>query len=110
MTQVTPDVQTSFAVLSQKVESIHQDFTEMRLVLRELTNAINKLTLIEERQSKFAEAQEKVNDSIHELHERVHQLEIGNVNNDRIRAWVDRGVLAGIGIILLFVAKQVGLV
>ena len=66
---------STLAVLSHRVEAMHDDFSEMRSVLKELTAAINKLALVEERQTQFAEAQERAFKVIAKIEERLTALE-----------------------------------
>jgi hypothetical protein len=102
-------IETSLALLNHRVEVMHDDFTEMRAVLKELTTAINKLTVVEERQTQFAEAQERAFNVIAKIEERLTALEKRVPENDRVKVWVDRGVIAVLGVVFLFVVKKIGL-
>lgn len=99
----------TLAILSHRVEAMHEDFTEMRAVLKELTAAINKLALVEERQTQFAEAQERAFKVIAKIEERLTALERKAPDVQRTNIWVDRAVLGVIAIVFLFIAKKVGL-
>lgn len=99
----------SLAILNHRVEALHNDFLEMRTVLKELTVAINKLALVEERQTQFADAQERAFKLIGKIEERVTALEQKTPALLRTNIWVDRAVLAIITVVFLFVAKKVGL-
>lgn len=101
--------EATLAILSHRVEAMHEDFSEMRAVLKELTAAINKLALVEERQTQFAEAQERAFKVIAKIEERLAVLEKRSPESDRVRLWVDRAVIGAVAIIFLFVAKKVGL-
>jgi hypothetical protein len=102
-------IETSLALLNHRVEVMHDDFTEMRAVLKELTTAINKLTVVEERQTQFAEAQERAFNVIAKIEERLTALEKRVPENDRVKVWVDRSVIAVLGVVFLFVVKKIGL-
>lgn len=104
------DDRTALAVLTHRVETMHSDFTEMRVVLRDLTVAINKLAVVEERQGSFAEAQERGFKTLAKVEERLSLLEKRVPENDRVRSWVDRVATAAVGVVLLFVLKATGLI
>lgn len=95
-------------ILTSKVESMREDFTEIRAVLKELTAAINKLALVEERQAHFAGAQERAFKVIAAIEERVTALEKRGPEDDRIKAWIDRAVLTVMGVVFLSIAKATG--
>lgn len=99
----------TLAILNHRVEALHQDFSEMRTVLRELSAAINKLALVEERQMQFAEVQERAFNALEKIEERLAALERRAPELQRTNVWIDRAVLATIAIVFLFVAKKVGL-
>lgn len=101
--------EATLAILSHRVEAMHEDFSDMRAVLKELTAAINKLALVEERQTQFAEAQERAFKVIAKIEERLTALERRAPELQRTNVWIDRAVLAVIAIAFLFVAKKVGL-
>lgn len=96
----------NFAVLAHKVDAIHADVGEMRTVLRDLTNAIIKLALVEERQSQFAIAQErgfkvleKIEAKLDALDERVKTLEVSEPEQQRTSTWVTAAVWGFVGIV-----------
>lgn len=99
----------SLAILNHRVEAMHQDFSEMRSVLKELTAAIHKLALVEERQTQFADAQERAFKVIGKIEERLTELERRIPETDRTRLWVDRAVLWVVAAVSLFAAKKLGL-
>lgn len=104
-----PNNDATLAVLSHRVAVMHEDFSEMRAVLKELTIAINKLALVEERQTQFAEAQERAFKAIAKIEERLEALERKAPDAQRTNVWVDRAVLGVVAVVFLFVAKKVGL-
>lgn len=111
-----PPDDAAFAVLAHKVDSMHADFGEMRAVLRDLTNAINKLALVEERQTQFAIAQErafkvleKVESKLDALDTRVGSLESAEPLQKQTSAWVMAAVWAAAGLAMVFIAKKLGI-
>lgn len=112
----TENNEAGFAVLAHKVDAIHTDVNEMRVVLRDLTNAIIKLALVEERQSQFAVAQErafkvleKIEGKLDDLDKRVKDLEIGEPEQKRTSGWVTAAVWAAAGLAALIIMTKLGL-
>lgn len=62
-------------LIAHKLNDLHEDVGAMREVLKELTSAITKLALIEERQSQAALAQERALKVLEKLEGRVEKLE-----------------------------------
>ena len=96
-----PPDDAAFAVLAHRVETMHADFGEIRNVLRDLTAAINKLALVEERQNNAAAAQERafkvlerLESKIDALESRVVTLEIAEPEQQRVSKWVLTAVWA----------------
>ena len=62
-------------VLSAKLEALHSDVSEMRSALKELTSAITKLALIEERQTNTQMAQDRAFQAIKSVETRLYEIE-----------------------------------
>lgn len=75
-----------------KLELLHDNLDEMKAVLREMTVAINRLTLVEERQATTAISLERAFAAIKESESRISVLEISNVNTSRTSSLVDQSV------------------
>lgn len=97
------------AVLDTRLETLHGDVGEMKTVLRELTQAITKLALIEERQTQAAAAQERAFAALKDVESRVSKIEHKLPEISRSSVWVDRAVWAAAAAALTFAAKKVGL-
>lgn len=97
-------------VLTVKLQVLHEDVGEMKSVLKDLTAAITKLALIEERQTQAAAAQERAFGVLAKLEERVSSLEAYVPANKRVSVWLDRATWSAIGLLCMFVAKKTGLV
>lgn len=95
------------ALLSVKLETLHGDVAEIKSAMHELTRAIMKLALIEERMGIASEAQERAFKAISRLENRVFELEQKAPMNDETTKWVDRGITAVIGAALMFVWEKV---
>ena len=105
--------EAAFAVLAHKVEAMHTDFGEIRAVLRELTVAINKLALVEERQAQAAQAQErafsvlsKLEYKIDKLDERVKELEVEEPIQRQTSGWVTSAVWGFAGLAAAYVVNK----
>lgn len=97
------------AVLDARLETLHGDVGEMKLVLRELTQAITKLALIEERQAQAAQAQERAFTALAKVEERVSKIEQRLPVLSASSVWVDRGVTATVAAAAMYIAKKTGL-
>jgi CII-binding regulator of phage lambda lysogenization HflD len=98
---------SDLSLLSLKLETLHGDVAEIKGSMNELTKAIMKLALIEERIGTANAAQERAFNSISKLEQRVYQLEQKAPLNDKTTAWIDRGVLFIIGASVMFVIEKI---
>jgi hypothetical protein len=97
-------------LLNLQLKTMHGDVSDIKVALRDLTAAITKLALIEERQSNAAAAQERAFRLLENIEDRVTQLEIQLPNASRTGAWVDRGLWAVAAAAFMYIAKKVGLI
>jgi chromosome segregation ATPase len=98
---------TEIALLSAKLETLHGDVAEIKGAMNELTRAIMKLALIEERLAVASSAQERAFSAISKLEVRVMQLEQKSPVADQTAVWVDRGITALVGAALMFIWDKV---
>lgn len=106
----------ALAVLTHRVEAMHNDFGEMRGLLKDMTEAITKLALVEERQTQAAQAQdrtvrmlEKQETRIERVEGRVGELERAEPAQKQASKWVFAAVwgAAGLfGVLLLEIIKK----
>lgn len=114
---MTPDNNAAgFAVLAHKVDAIHANITDMQVAMRDLTNAINKLALVEERQTQFSIAQErgfkvleKFEEKMDDMDKRVKSLEVSEPEQRRTSGWVTAAVWAAAGLAALVILTKLGL-
>ena len=92
--------------LASKLQMLHGDVADIKSALRELTLAINKLAIIEERQSTISMSVERAFVAIEKIEVRLASIEKDTPNNHRIGAWVDRAVFAVIGLAVMFVIEN----
>ena len=98
---------TEIALLSAKLETLHGDVAEIKGAMSELTKAIMKLALIEERLAVASSAQERAFNAISKIESRVALLEQKAPMNDKTTMWLDRGITAVIGAALMFIWDHV---
>lgn len=111
-----PPDDASFAVLAHKVDTMHQDVTELRSVLKDLTQAINKLALVEERQNQVTAAQErafkvleKIESKIEQIDGRVTALEIAEPEQRRVSGWAMTAVWGAAALAATMLLSKLGI-
>ena len=92
-----------------RMESLHSDVGEIKAALKDLTQAITKLALIEERQAQASLALERAFVAMSKLEDRVQELERSEPAHSRTSEWVDRAVWSTAGVAAMFVAAKAGL-
>ena len=92
-----------FTELAGKLMSLHDDVSEIKGALRDLTSAITKLALIEERQTVTNASLERAFVAISRVENRLSELERLQPMNNQSRIWVERFVLALAGAAIAFV-------
>lgn len=93
--------------LASKLMSLHEDVSEIKGALKDLTSAITKLALIEERQSVTNAALERAFVAISRVEDRLSELERIAPMNNQSRIWVERFVIAIAGAALFFVWENI---
>ena len=96
-----------FTELAGKLMSLHDDVSEIKGALRDLTSAITKLALIEERQTVTNASLERAFVAISRVESRLFELERLAPMNNQSRVWVERFVLALAGAALAFIWDQI---
>lgn len=97
------------SLLNHKVDGMSEVVTDMKASLKELTTAVTKLTLIEERQSQATVALERAFKAIEKIDARVDTLEQYVPANKRVSVWLDRATWAGMGLLAMLILKKSGL-
>lgn len=96
-------------ILSVKLEMLHSDVVDVKTALNELSKAITKLALVEERQAQTAEALERAFKAIGKIEDRLSLLEQSAPKAKETSAWVDRFVLAAVVAVMGFLGTRLGL-
>lgn len=98
------DVDQKF--INSRLDSLHNDIHDMRQALRDLSAAITKLALVEERLVQTSASIDRAFKAVEKLADRVSALERNGVDSLRVSRWVDRviwGILVGVGV---YIAKH----
>jgi hypothetical protein len=100
---------TESSVLTVKIDMLHSDVVDMKTALNELSKAITKLALVEERQAQTADAMERAFKAIGKIEDRLSALELAAPKAKETNAWVDRFILALIVAIMGFIGTKLGI-
>lgn len=92
--------------LATKLLSLHEDVSEIKGALKDLTSAITKLALIEERQTVTNASLERAFVAISRVEDRLTELERLAPINNQARIWVERAIIAIAGAAFFFVWEQ----
>lgn len=94
-------------VLSAKLQTLHTDVADIKGSIKELTSAINKLALVEERISNAVAAQERAFKALERLEERIDILEKAQALDESQSKWLDRGVVALAGAAATYIWERI---
>jgi len=94
-------------LLSARLQSLHEDVGDIKGTLQNLTAAITKLALVEERLSVTMAAQERAFAAIGNVEKRLAALEAKVPVTDNSMKWVDRGITAIVAAAAMFVWEKV---
>jgi len=100
---------TESSVLTVKIDMLHSDVVDMKTALNELSKAITKLALVEERQAQTADAMERAFKAIGKVEDRLSALELAAPKTKETSTWVDRFILAAIVAVMGFAGTRLGL-
>lgn len=96
-------------VLTVKLDMLHSDVVDMKTALNELSKAITKLALVEERQAQTANAMERAFKAIGKIEDRLSSLELTAPKTKETNTWVDRFILAIVVTAAGFVGTKLGM-
>lgn len=92
-----------------KLELLHEDVNDMKSVLKDLTVAINRLAIVEERQAQTATSLDRAFTALEKIESRIGALERQGVVSSQTNDWVGKAVWAAVAATAVFVGKKVGL-
>lgn len=98
---------TDINMLSARLQTLHTDVSDIKGTLKDLTSAINKLALVEERISNAVAAQERTFKALEKLETRIDNLEKAQVIDDNTSKWIDRGVVAVLGAASAYIWERI---
>jgi len=101
--------ESEIAGLKAKLEMLHADLGEMKGIMKEMSSAITRLTLVEERVTRNSSGMERAFTQITEIDRRVDVLEKQAVTNKQTSDWVGKALWAAAAAAATFVAKKAGL-
>ena len=97
-------------VIASKLEDLHGDVGGMKAVLKELTAAVTKLAVIEERQGQASLAMERMFVLVERMEVRIRVLEVAAPAAAQTSSWMVAGIGAVGAVIVTIIAKKLGLV
>lgn len=104
------------ATFDERLRNLHLDVGDIKGALKDLTAAITKLALIEERQTQASlalerafTAVEKLEEKLTGIDERLRSIEKNDVSQSRTSEYVDKAIWAAVGLLAMFAASRLGL-
>lgn len=95
------------ALLTLKFDVMQSDVTEIKAAIKEMTSAVNKLAIIEERLATAVAAQERAFIALGNIEKRVAELEKKEPIYDKTSLWIDRCVTLVIGAVIMLIWDKV---
>lgn len=96
-------------VLATKLEHLSEGVDRMESILAQMSESLNKLSIVEERQATTAETVRRLYDKLDTLEERLRTLEIAEPIQSQTSQWIINGVWGIVGAIGSYlVAKLLG--
>ncbi len=96
-------------VLATKLEHLSEGVDRMESILAQMSESLNKLSIVEERQATTAETVRRLYDKLDTLEERLRNLEIAEPIQSQTSQWIINGVWGIVGAIGAYlVAKLLG--
>ena len=97
-------------VLTVKIDMLHSDVVDMKRAVNELSKAITKLALVEERQSQSHATQKRMLEKLDAMEMRIDALEKADVKQGQAATWVMNAVWGAAGLLCMYIAKMLGLI
>ena len=96
--------------LTHHIQRIREDQHAMRAAIERMSEAVTRLTLVEERQAAASTAIERLVQSLEKLDDRLRKLEVAEPMQARSSEWMMNAVWAVAGLSAMFIAAKVGLI
>jgi chromosome segregation ATPase len=94
-------------LLSEKILTLHADVNEVKTSIKDLTTAINKLAVVEERLAHSNKLLDRLFTQQQKTDERIEALEKKSVSSDNSAKWIDRTIVGLLGAFLVFIWERV---
>lgn len=105
-----PERRTPYqTALESRLHMLHEDVGDIKTALKDLTSAITRLALVEDRMATASAAQERAFKAIAEVERKVIEIEKILAAQVKTTNWVDRGIWAGLAALGVYILKKVGL-
>ena len=105
------------SLLAERIESVQKDIQDMKGSMATMAAAMNKLAIVEERQTNAGQAQERAFAEIGRLQtqnsalaERIRLVEASNIETKGKNIWVDRALTGTVFLAGWLLAKAIGLI
>lgn len=98
------------ALMAHKFDTLHEDVSDMKTALKEVAQALTKLTLVEERQAQAAQTQKRMFEKLDSIERRIDTLEKADVKHGQAANWVMNAVWGAAGLLCMYIAKMLGLI
>lgn len=95
--------------IAAQMNRLHDDVGEMKGVLRDLTSAITKLAVVEERQLQTAKCVERIYRSLDEINSRLTALEQQAPLSKQTNSWAERFITGAMAILVVILLHKMGI-
>lgn len=95
-------------IIAIKLDGLHSDVSDLKEVLREMSQAVAKLAVIDERQSQASQSLERAFVAIEKVEARLGRLEQAAPLQKQTSRWVEMAVLGIVVIAVEYFFRKVG--
>ena len=103
----TPPIE-SITLLAHQVQALHEDFSEMRVVIKELATTMSRLVVMEERQAQASQSLERAFKVIEKIENRVEALEKDAPINTKVTGLIISGACGAVGVLVTVLLHKLG--
>ena len=96
--------------LTHHIQRISDDQRAMRAAIERMSEAVTRLTLVEERQAAASTAIERLVQSLEKLDGRLRHLEVAEPMQAKVAEWVQSAVWAAAAAAVMVIAAKAGLI
>ena len=93
-----------------RIEHLHDSVDSMQEAMCRMADAVNKLAVVEERQSQAAEGISKLDARLDKIEDRLRVLEVAEPMQSKVTDWVLRAMWAIVAAAAMFIAAKTGLI